>query len=138
MSLAQVVHLVAVDLDQLIRRFRQLYDVPSEAIQLFQLVGSVQTLLLDTENTVAKQNVSVLFDDYVARFKSFRTTLLDLELFVDSEQILPRSGPNSNNEGAVQWSGPRGATAAEFCKSFELKLKDIESSCQSLMSALPM
>src|ERR1700761_5101833 len=138
MSLAQVAHLVAVDVDQPIRLFRQLLDVPPEVTQLFELVRAVHALLLNTKSTLAKQNVSVLFDDYVTRFKSFRTTLLDLELFIDPDQTLPRSGPNSDDVGVVSWAGPRGVAAVEFYNSFQSKLKDMEACCTSLISALPL
>jgi hypothetical protein len=137
MSLAQAIHLVAVDVEQIIRLFHQLFDVPTEIQELFRLVDNTHSALLKAGVAVATQNVSVLFDDYLLRFKNFRDNFLDLELFIDPDQILPRSGPNSHDRAVFPWSGAYAPETVEFCNSFQETLQSIEDTCQSLISALP-
>lgn len=136
MSLAQVVHLVIVDVDQLIRLYRQLCQVPVDIQRLFLSITQTYTQLLDAESILAAQNVSVLFDDYVVHFKRFRSDLLDLELLLDPQQMLPRSGSNSEECGVVPWAGAGIEEAARFCQSFEIILKELGLSCDKLVSSL--
>jgi hypothetical protein len=137
MSLAQVVNLVAVDVDQIIQLYHQLYDTPPEVRELFQLVETIYSTLRNTESIIAERNVSVLFDDYVSRFKNFRNTLLDLELFIDPQQSLPRSGSGFNDRGVQPWTGPRDSDSIEFCNSFRKCLDDLNQSCSTLVSIIP-
>jgi hypothetical protein len=136
MSLARVVSLAVIDLDQIFRLYRQLFNVPVEVKDLFQSVHQTYLLLLGTETALSKKNLGIILDDYLLRFKQFRNTLLDLELFLDPYQVLPRSGPNSDDEGTIAWTGANGAEAAKFCITYVGKLKEMDSSCENLMLEL--
>jgi hypothetical protein len=136
MSLARVVSLAVVDLDQIFRLYRQLFNIPAALHQLFQSVHHTYSLLLSTDAAISKRNVGVTLDDYLVRFKQFRNALLDLELFLDPHQVLPRSGPNSDDQGTMEWAGADAAETARFCTSFMGKLKEMESSCERLMLEL--
>jgi hypothetical protein len=136
MSLARVVSLAVIDLDQIFRLYRQLFNIPAELQQLFQSVHHTYSLLLSTDAALSKRNVGVTLDDYLVRFKQFRNALLDLELFLDPYQVLPRSGPNSDDQGTIEWAGADVTETARFSAAFVGKLKEMDASCESLMLEL--
>ena len=65
-----------------------------------------------------------------------RGRLLDLELFIDPDQRLPRSGPGSGGEAFAAWSGKTGAEARAVCEEWRAQIRDVDAACQRLIAAL--
>ncbi|KAF2664731.1 hypothetical protein BT63DRAFT_96927 [Microthyrium microscopicum] len=133
MSLAGAVHSLIVDIDNLHRLFQQISGAPKEVELLFQRLNTTYSCLIELGGQLAARDISILFDRYVLSLKKFRSNLLDLELYIDPQQILPRSGFGSRAENAVPWNGPEGPGMVEYCKNYEEKLLNLDDQCLEIL-----
>src|SRR5262245_38777036 len=115
MTLALDVHSLVVDLDQVLLLHDQLAGLPVEVQQLFEHVKRTQSQLASLEQRVPTGDTDV---SNAQPFKDFRRRLLDLELFVDPQQQLPRSGPGSDIKQGVQWGVTDSSYVQTFCQTF--------------------
>jgi hypothetical protein len=137
MSLAHVVRATLADIDALVRLYRQLRGVPGDVVALFEDAFAGTCLRLrDLEALSQGRSVGVRTVQDVRVITVTRGKLLELELFVDPEQRLPRSGPGSRLEGAAVWSGKTGDEAAVVCNEWRARIRNVDGACQRLISAL--
>jgi hypothetical protein len=123
------------DVHQIYQIYRQLRDVPTKVRELFHLVDSVRRNLLNVMALVAKHHFSTPLDEYVDAFRQFRNRLTELELFIDPDQILPRSGPGNDAQHVIHWYGPNLGELQflEFCDDLQNYLKELEQGCDDLV-----
>jgi DNA-binding transcriptional regulator PaaX len=131
MSLARSVHSVTVDVEQLIRLYHQLFGVPSEVQQLFSRLQKTYDVLKDTETALTRGSPLAMDTELIHRFQEYKDSLIDIELFLDPEQILPRSGPGSDARGVQQWTGDQDVSS---CGIYEGYLTEISAECQGMFS----
>jgi hypothetical protein len=129
--MARVFRDALTDVHQLCQTFHQLRDAPAEVQELFQTVDSIRRSLLNVASLVAKHHLSTHLNEHMDTFRRFRNRLMELELFIDPDQILPRSGPGSYAQHAIQWYGlnPGDQQFLEFCNECQTSLKELEQSC---------
>jgi hypothetical protein len=134
MRTAGVIRSAIADVEQISNLYRQLCDVPAEVQELFRQVDSARRRLLDVMALIAKHCFDDPLEEYVTAFQQFSTRLMELELFIDPNQMLPRSGPGSNTRNLIRWPdvGSLGPQLAESCEKFRNCLDELEQGCESL------
>jgi hypothetical protein len=130
MSLARSVHSVTVDVEQLIRLYCQLLNVPSEVQRLFSKLEETYNVLKDTEVALTRGSPLSLDSEIIYRFQEYKDNLIDIELFLDPEQVLPRSGPGSDAQGVQQWAAGQDITS---CGIYEGYLTEISDECKGML-----
>jgi hypothetical protein len=137
MSLAHVVRAALTDIDALVRLYRQLRAVPVDVSNLFEHTLAAATLRLRELEAVAHgRGVSVRTVRDVRVISAARGRLLDLELFIDPEQRLPRSGPGSLGEAGEAWSGGIGPQVRAVCEEWRERIAGVDAACQRLITEL--
>jgi hypothetical protein len=133
--MAHMIRYALDDVHQICRVYRQLRDVPIKVRELFYLVESVRRSLLNVMAFIVKHHFCTPLDEYVDKFRRFRNRLMELELFIDPDQILPRSGPGSDAQHVVHWYGPNLGELQflEFCDDLQNYLKELEQGCDDLV-----
>jgi hypothetical protein len=130
------------DVDQLLRLYGQITeaDVPPRVRNLFARIRHIRSPhgpLVVLEQTLRNRGrVSFLFDHHVLAFKNFEDQILDLELFVDPEQAMPRSGPGSDAVDVLPWMGPSGDQIDVFLEGFEQRIQQLENTCETILLEL--
>ena len=137
MSLAHVVRAALTDIDALVRLYHQLRAVPREVSALFDgALAATHLRLRDLEAVAQGRSVGVRTVQDVRVIGSARGRLLDLELFIDPDQPLPRSGPGSGGEAVAAWGGETGAEAKAVCDRWMARIAGVDAACQRLIATL--
>jgi hypothetical protein len=137
MSLAHVVRATLADIDALVRLYRQLRAVPHEVSALFEgALAATHLRLRDLEGVAQGRSVGVRTVQDVRVIGSARGRLLDLELFIDPEQRLPRSGPGAAEEGTAAWAGATGADVTAVCEEWRARIGAVDAACLRLIKTL--
>jgi hypothetical protein len=137
MSLAHVVRAAITDIDSLVRLYRQLRAVPPDVSSLFEGdLAATHLRLRDLEAVAQGCSVGVRTVQDVRVISAARGRLLDLELFIDPDQRLPRSGPGSGGEAVAAWGGETGAEARAVCEEWRARIKGVDAACQRLIAVL--
>jgi hypothetical protein len=133
MSLARAVHSLVVDLDQLNCLYHQLKNVPNEVQQLFRDLDSLYGRLLDISGNLLRPKASELPDYYVQEIVKYRRQLVDVELFIDPNQMVPRSGVGQNADHAFEWAGQEDVAVKEYCSRSSETIAVFDAVCKSLL-----
>jgi hypothetical protein len=133
MRVARVIRSAVTDVEQISNLYHQLCDVPAEVQELFHQVDSAHRRLLDVVALVVKHGFDDPLDECVKAFQQFRTRLMELELFIDPDQTLPRSGAGSDTQHHWLGLGSRGPQLVESCEKFRGFLDELEQDCDSLV-----
>jgi hypothetical protein len=116
MTLALAVHDLIVDIGQLVRVYDQLSNVPPEVEVLLRLIADAHSRLQQLEHMLPRADPAVFESQ---PFRDFRNQLLDLELFIDPDQVLPRSGPGSSYRKVISWKDRDDQQSHDFCETFK-------------------
>ena len=136
MSLARAIRAVLTDLDQLNVIHHQIQNPPAEVDSLFDRIWKLQYIIRDVDVLVSHATISTVNDDLVLSFQFFHAKSTALELFLDPEQELPRSGPGSQIRGHSPWKGDTGPKAEEFCLQFSGIVERLDNACKQVLSLL--
>jgi hypothetical protein len=135
MGLARAVHSLVVDIDQLNGLYHQLQvqRVPSEVQTLFRDLDHLYGRLIDISGHLILPRANYLSDRYVREFVKFRRHLVDLELFIDPDQSLPRSGLGNNQHHVHEWPKHDEVTLREYCVRFSNELCTVDAVCKEAL-----
>jgi hypothetical protein len=130
MRVARMVRSAVADVDQISNLYHQLCDVPTEVQEVFRQVDLARRRLLDVAALTAKHRIDGPLDEYVKTLQQLGSRLMELELFIDPNQTLPRSG----TQHLVCWpgQGSREPQLVEFCHKFRSYLDQLKQDCDSL------
>jgi hypothetical protein len=139
MGVEKVFHDLIADLDQLNKLYRQLYNVPQEVQDLFDVLPHTRQLLALSIARLSKATHQIdPGNEYFSGkpFSRFHAKLLDLELFLDPQYQLHQSGPRSEARNVVPWAVTDDGYVHETCQTFRNHLSRLEEDCQTLFSFL--
>lgn len=133
MCLRVAVRCLLLDIRLLERLYHQLFGVPNQVRHLFALIANCRAQLAELEHRLSNRS-GLEFD--TTPFIKFRKKLLDLQLFIDPDQILPQSGPESERHGVVEWKCADGEYIYNTCQKFEKHVRDVDDHCGVLAGIL--
>jgi hypothetical protein len=140
MSVETAVSGLITDVDQLNRLYSQLFDVPDEVQELIRLLADSKARLTLSSRLLAKTSLEESSNDNDIltgkAFNRFRSHLLDLELFLDPEQWLHRSGVGAQNQHSVRWDSFEHGDTQDFCFHFKEYIFQLDSDCSTLITFL--
>jgi hypothetical protein len=140
MSVETAVSGLITDIDQLNRLYSQLFDVPDEVRELIRLLADSKARLILSSRLLAKTSLEEPSNDNDIltgkAFNHFRSCLLDLELFLDPEQWLHRSGAGAQNQHSVGWDSFEHGDTQDFCFHFKEHIFQLDSDCSTLITFL--
>jgi hypothetical protein len=139
MGVDRVLHDLIADIDQLNKLYHQLYDVPQEVQDLFDLLATSRQLLALSITQMAKASLQIdPSNEFFSGtpFNRFRSKLLDLELFLDPQYQLHQSGPRSEARNVVPWAVTDEGYVHATCQTFRNHLARLEEDCQNFFSLL--
>ncbi|KAF2401615.1 hypothetical protein EJ06DRAFT_580899 [Trichodelitschia bisporula] len=129
MELATVITKLLEDIQHLDRLYGQLANVPQHVHDLFLDIVNCRSRLAQLE--CDKSAFAA-----VQPLKDFRKRLLDLELFIDPDQVLPRSGLGSALREVVPWLVTDMVHVQRFCDEYRGHVRELDAHCTRLEAGL--